>query len=573
MDAGMRHWGATARRTGPLRGATVAGCRAVPREERVFVTRVATRLRPTAARRDPGAVGSSAAWRRTTAAPAARGRPSPVVRPAVLHALRLRAGRPALASALVALAVACGGGDTTTGPHASARLTFAMPSDTLEVGEHARLAPLVSDPSGYPVTESELRWSTSDSTIVRVTSAGIATGARVGVADVGVTGGGGRATLRVVVQRTPVASVTFEGAPAQVTAGAVVQMRAVARAASGAVLADRAVSYRLGGGAATVSAGGQLSATATGDVTVIAESEGRSATATVRVVEAGTTPAPAPSATPAPPISAGAGDGGFSIRVSWAGTPDPRASTVVDAVVARWRRAITGDLPNVSLSLEPDACYDGQPASRETVDDLLVYVRVVAIDGASGTLARAGPCMVRGGRGLPVVGVIELDSADLGRSATTVLSVLTHEFGHVLGIGTLWEYKTLLHGKDTGDPLFLGETARDAYAAMGGSGLAPVENTGGEGTKHGHWRESTFRTELMTGWINAGTNAMSTLTIASLRDLGYAVDMGAAEAYALPSAVGASPRLEGVAGERLADELITPRFVVDADGRSRRIAR
>lgn len=525
-----------------------------------------------AAHRDPGAAGSSAAWRRAPAARAAAGAAPPVVRHAVPHVLRPSAGRSALAPALAALVLACGGGDTATGPGASARLTFLTPSDTLEVGESTRLAPLVSDPSGYPVTESELRWSTSDSTVVRVTSTGIATGARLGVADVGVTGGGGRATLRVVVQRTPVAAVTFEGAPAQMAAGSSVQLRAVARAASGAVLADRAVAYRLGGGVATVSAAGVVGAAATGEVTVVAESEGRTATATIRVVDT-FSPGPAPQPVPAPPLAGGAGDGGFSIRVSWVGTPDPRASPAVDAVVARWRRAITGDLPNVTLDMPADACWDGQPTSRETVDDLLVYVRVVAIDGPSGTLARAGPCMVRGGRGLPVVGVIELDSADLGRSATTVQSVLAHEFGHVLGIGTLWEYKSLLHGKDTGDPLFLGATARDAHAAMGGSGLAPVENTGGEGTKHGHWRESTFRTELMTGWINAGTNAMSTLTIASLRDLGYAVDMGAAEAYVLPTPGGASARVEGVAGERLADELITPRFVVDAEGGSRRIGR
>ncbi len=559
---------------GALRGTMVAGCRSGLRWEQAFALRVAARLRSAAAARDPVTAGLVRTMAPPAAVPAARAarritrRPPPVVP----HAFRLRAGRPALVPALVALALACGGGDSAVGPNASARLTFATPSDTLEVGESARLAPLVSDPSGYPVTESALRWSTSDSTVVRVTSAGIATGVRAGVADVGVTEGGGRATLRVVVQRTPVARVTFEGAPAQMTAGTSVQLRAVARAASGAPLADRAVAYRLGAGPATVSPGGVVRATATGEVTVVAESEGRAATATIRVVDT-FSPGPAPEPTPAPPLAGGAGDGGFSIRVSWVGAPDPRVAPLIDAVVARWARAITGDLPNVTLDMGANDCWEGQPASRETVDDLLVYVRVIDVDGPGGTLARAGPCMVRSGRGLPLVGIVELDSADLNRGPATLHSVVTHEFGHVLGIGTLWEYKSLLHGKDTGDPLFLGATARDAYAAMGGSGLAPVENTGGAGTKHGHWRESTFRTELMTGWINAGTNAMSTLTLASLRDLGYAVDMGAAEAYVLPAPSAASPRLEGVAGERLVDELITPRFVVDVAGRSRRIGR
>ena len=480
--------------------------------------------------------------------------------------------RPARLLAILSLAGAagCGGADAATGPGARARLAFSTPSDTLEVGEASRLVPLVTSPSGTPVEESALRWTSSDTTVVRVTAAGVATGVRIGTAEIGVIGGGGRASLRLVVLRAPVATVAFQGAPAEVGVGAWTQLRAVARSASGAVLGDRAVAYRVGAGNATVSASGVLYATVTGDVTVVAESEGRSASATVRVVETVAPPA-APAPTPAPPLSADAGDGSFSIRVSWVGAADTRASSLVAATVARWRRAITGDLPDIDVGMEADACYDGQAATREIVDDLLVYVRVVKIDGASGTLARAGPCMVRSGRGLPVVGVIELDSADLSRSEETVASVLTHEFGHVLGIGTLWDYKSLLHGTSTADPVFLGQTAHDAYAVLGGGGLAPVENTGGEGTKHGHWRESIFRTELMTGWINPGANAMSTLTIASLRDLGYAVDMGAADAFVLPAKSGVSGRLEGPVGERLADELIVPRYVVETDGRSRRI--
>ena len=491
----------------------------------------------------------------------------------MLQDTRLRAAGPAAALALLLAAAGCGGGDAVAGPGASPRLAFATPSDTLEVAEATRLGPLLSDGSGYPVSDAGVRWTSSDSTIVRVSAAGLATGVRVGVADVHAAGDGGRASLRIVVLRTAVASVTFERPPAEVAAGTFTQLRAVARSAAGAALADRPVVFRLGGGSgATVTPAGALAASEAGEVMVLAESEGRSAAATVRILPAGTPiVAPAPVPVPAPPASADAGDGGFSIRVRWVDAPDTRASTLVDAVVARWSRVITGDLPDIALRMDADACLKGQPAVDERVDDLLVYVRVIGIDGPSGTLARAGPCMVRGGRGLPVVGVIELDSADLSRSATTVQAVLSHEFGHVLGIGTLWEYKSLLHGKDTGDPLFLGQTAHDAHVAMGGRGLAPVENSGGEGTKHGHWRESVFRTELMTGWINAGTNALSTLTIASLRDLGYAVDMGAADAYVLPTTTGATARVEGVAGERLVDELITPRFVVDADGRPRRI--
>ena len=81
-----------------------------------------------------------------------------------------------------------------------------------------------------------------------------------------------------------------------------------------------------------------------------------------------------------------------------------------------------------------------------------------------------------------------------------------------------------------------------AYGAFGGSGGAPVENcaTGvpsscGKGTWYGHWREATFRNELMTGYISASGNPMSTMTIGALRDLGYAVDASKADGYSLPS--------------------------------------
>src|SRR5438876_1519294 len=63
----------------------------------------------------------------------------------------------------------------------------------------------------------------------------------------------------------------------------------------------------------------------------------------------------------------------------------------------------------------------------------------------------------------------------------------------------------------------------------------PVENTGGPGTRNGHWRETVFRNELMSGFIAGPGNPLSRVTAASLEDLGYVVDMDAAEAYALPN--------------------------------------
>jgi hypothetical protein len=62
----------------------------------------------------------------------------------------------------------------------------------------------------------------------------------------------------------------------------------------------------------------------------------------------------------------------------------------------------------------------------------------------------------------------------------------------------------------------------------------PVENTGGPGTRDSHWREIIFRNELMSGFIARAGNPLSRVTTASLGDLGYQVDLDAAEPYQLP---------------------------------------
>jgi Leishmanolysin len=115
--------------------------------------------------------------------------------------------------------------------------------------------------------------------------------------------------------------------------------------------------------------------------------------------------------------------------------------------------------------------------------------------------------------------------------------VITHEMGHVLGIGTLWQRKGLLKDATTDNPTFSGHGAMDEYQVLRSTTRrrrVPVENTGGPGTRNGHWRETVFRTELMSGFISGPGNPLSRMTVASLADLGYQVDLNAAEPYHLP---------------------------------------
>jgi hypothetical protein len=59
----------------------------------------------------------------------------------------------------------------------------------------------------------------------------------------------------------------------------------------------------------------------------------------------------------------------------------------------------------------------------------------------------------------------------------------------------------------------------------------------GSGTRDGHWREAVMLHELMTGYISGTVRPLSAITIQSLGDLGYTVNVAAADAFA----VGAKP--------------------------------
>jgi hypothetical protein len=161
-------------------------------------------------------------------------------------------------------------------------------------------------------------------------------------------------------------------------------------------------------------------------------------------------------------------------------------------------------------------------------------------------------------------------------------AVILHEMGHVMGIGTLWQYLGLLQNPSSAgsvlDTYFTGAQALVGFNAIGGSTYTggqkvPVENTGGAGTRNGHWRESVLANELMTGFLNNGTNnPLSVLTVRSLTDLGYTVNVAAADAFSLTlslrDADAATERL------RLINDLYTgPLFTVDRQGRRTMIRR
>ncbi|MFL5538522.1 MAG: leishmanolysin-related zinc metalloendopeptidase, partial [Longimicrobiaceae bacterium] len=145
-------------------------------------------------------------------------------------------------------------------------------------------------------------------------------------------------------------------------------------------------------------------------------------------------------------------------------------------------------------------------------------------------------------------------------------------------IGSLWASQGLLHNPVSGngsaatDTYFSGVNGIAGFDAIGGAtytgGLkVPVENTGGSGTQNAHWRESVLKNELMTGYLNPGSNPLSLVTVRSLQDLGYTVNPGAADAFSLNLSLrGSITGTQG--GLKLENDVYTgPRWSIDRRGR------
>ena len=212
---------------------------------------------------------------------------------------------------------------------------------------------------------------------------------------------------------------------------------------------------------------------------------------------------------------------------------------------ARIRAIVVGDVPDAplaNLDVSSECGIPGLPVLNETIDDLVIYASVQPIDSTGRILAEAGPCTYRPDAqgNLTAVGVMLFDSADLANMTAqgTLQDVITHEMLHVVGIGTLWDTKHLLVGAGTSAVSYFGAQGVAGCVNDGGSTTCaqsvPVENNGVPGTTDSHWRETTFGSELMTGYVNYGGMPLSGITVGSLADMGYVVNPLAADPYRVP---------------------------------------
>lgn len=219
---------------------------------------------------------------------------------------------------------------------------------------------------------------------------------------------------------------------------------------------------------------------------------------------------------------AGTANASFTINVNFTGGLTPSQQAIFSTAASTWQSLITGYRPGITLT------------------GININATGAAIDGVGGILGSAGPTsgVTQAGFVLATAGSMTFDSADLAslESSGSLLPVILHEMGHVMGFGTLWTNNGVYVN---GSGAFTGAAALAAYQIefnQPGATFVPVELGGGGGTADGHWNEvdggagptgivsgaGDMRNELMTGWLNT-PYFISQTTLGSFYDIGYTV--------------------------------------------------
>jgi hypothetical protein len=246
----------------------------------------------------------------------------------------------------------------------------------------------------------------------------------------------------------------------------------------------------------------------------------------------------------------------YTIQVRFFGrTLSSAQQALFTAAAARVTAMIVGPLPLVNANgADVSPCgVTGVAPLTGNIAGLVIYASLDSIDGPQKVLARAGPCYFRQDQnGEPdyrtVIGVMQFDSADVGPLATSgaLQETITHEMLHVVGFGSFWPDKNLIINSGTPAAAYSGPGGIAGCQAVGGTitcaSSVPIENCGadappncGPGSLESHWKESIFRTELMTGFTSGGGEPLSVMTIRSFEDLNYTVNTAAADPYTIAS--------------------------------------
>ena len=215
-------------------------------------------------------------------------------------------------------------------------------------------------------------------------------------------------------------------------------------------------------------------------------------------------------------------------------------------IAKRWEAAILSDLPDYEFSdTWSGECgeHSIEIPAGEQIDDLRIYVtKYSGINSYEQQVSGYGAPRLLRSNSLPIIGCIGIDQELYDVWLRKIRGL--HEIGHVLGIGTIWDDNGMLRGLNA-DTHFAGPQAIAAFDQAGGTkyqgAKVPTEQDGA------HWRNSVLSLEIMSPFLD--NERISTITLGALSDLGYSVDLSAADPYSVGASIGLSTAAKPVADE------------------------
>ena len=207
---------------------------------------------------------------------------------------------------------------------------------------------------------------------------------------------------------------------------------------------------------------------------------------------------------------------------------------MIQYAASRYEEIIIEDLPDYEFTQDWSGTCGNQTIvihKGERIDDLRIYV---AFPPEGSPYRGSGMPRIVRDNGLPLVGCMTFMEEALRNKR---LRLPLHEITHVLGFTKyVWTPKNLLQGFPDDDPHFTGEKAIAAFNTAGGQDYTgakvPVSKFLSDGRLDGsHWDFSVIADVMgaRSGLDNNYETRLSTITLASLADLGYKVDMSLAD--------------------------------------------
>ena len=237
---------------------------------------------------------------------------------------------------------------------------------------------------------------------------------------------------------------------------------------------------------------------------------------------------------------------GFQIDLVWTTDLTTQQRAIIQRAAHRWEEVIWEDLPDTDTYVNRPKTFDAESwdwvnehsitpvimFDRE-VDDVVVLVGRLDPEKQDRLYATGGPTGLRNHTNLPILSGIGF-AEDVIEDDDLLYQIALHELGHALGIAAgVWERKNLLSADHQH---YTGWLARNAFRAAGGSpadevpALIPIADPG-------HWRESVFGDEIMSLQSRRSDHGpVSAITVQCLADMGYGVNVGAADPYVIPVA-------------------------------------